>query len=86
MTSSGGGSEVCGCADTALAMMKEAKGNMDDKDKMEAIKKKYEAKMEKCEKILRPEGEEARKKVEEEGKNCASAKEIEKMREEMMKR
>jgi hypothetical protein len=83
MTSCGGGSEVCGCADTFLAMMKEAKDNMTDKAKMEAIKKKYEAKMEKCDKIMMPEGEEARKKVEEESKNCASVKELEKMKEEM---
>jgi hypothetical protein len=84
MTSCGGGSEVCGCADTALAMMKEAKDTKMDMEKMKAIQEKYKEKMDKCEKILRPESEEARKKVEEEAKNCSSAKELEKIQKEMM--
>ena len=71
MTSCGGGSEVCGCADTMLAMMKEAKGNMNDKDKMEALKKKYEAKIEKCEKMSEGKSDEEKKKMEEEMKNFA---------------
>jgi serine/threonine protein kinase len=75
--------EICDCADTMLSMMKEAKGNMTDRDKMEAIKKKYEAKIEKCDKIMRPEDEAARMKAEEEIKNCPAAKEAEKLMKEI---
>jgi hypothetical protein len=79
MTSCGGGSEVCGCADTALAMMKEAKDTKMDPEKIKAIQEKYKEKLDKCEKILRPESEEARKKAEEELKNCPASKEAEKL-------
>jgi hypothetical protein len=85
MTSCGGGSEVCGCADTMLAMMKEAKGNMNDKDKMEALKKKYEAKIEKCEKMSEGKSDEEKKKMEEEMKNCPAAKQADELMKEMMK-
>ena len=84
MTSCGGGSEVCGCADTMLAMMKEAKGNMNDKDKMEALKKKYEAKIEKCEKMSEGKSDEEKKKMEEEMKNCPASKQAEELMKEMM--
>ncbi len=79
MTSCGGGSEVCGCADTALAMMKEAKDTKMDPEKIKAIQEKYKEKLDKCEKIMRPESEEARKKVEEELKNCSASKEADKL-------
>ncbi len=75
---------VCDCADTMLAMMKEAKGNMTDKDKMEAIKNKYEAKIEKCEQMSNGKSEEEKKRFDNEIKNCPSAKEAEKLMKEMM--
>ena len=75
---------VCDCADIMLSMMKEAKGNMTDKDKMEAIKNKYEAKIEKCEKLGDGKSEEEKKKMEEEMRKCPSAKEAEKLMKEMM--
>ncbi len=75
---------VCDCADIMLAMMKEAKGNMTDKDKMEAIKNKYEAKIEKCEKLGDGKSDEEKKKMEEEMRKCPSAKEAEKLMKEMM--
>ena len=84
MTSCGGGSEVCDCANTMLAMMKEAKGNMTDKDKMEAIKKKYEAKIEKCEKMGEGKSDEEQKKMKEEMEKCPAAKEAEKMMKDMI--
>ena len=77
--------EICGCADIMLAMMKEAKGNMNDKDKMEALKKKYEAKIEKCEKMSEGKSDEEKKKMEEEMKNCPAAKQADELMKEMMK-
>jgi hypothetical protein len=65
-------------------MMKEAKGNMTDKEKMEAIKKKYEAKIEKCEKMGEGKSDEEKKKMEEEMKNCPASKEAETLMKEMM--
>ncbi len=75
---------VCDCADIMLAMIKEAKGNMTDKDKMEAIKNKYEAKIEKCEKLGDGKSDEEQAKMKEEMKKCPSAKEAEKLMKEMM--
>ena len=75
---------VCDCADIMLAMMKEAKGNMTDKNKMEAIKKKYEAKIEKCEQLGDGKSEEERTKMKKEMENCPAAKEAEKLMKEMM--
>jgi serine/threonine protein kinase len=77
-------SEICDCADTILAMVKEAKGNMTDKDKMEAIKNKYEAKIEKCEKMGEGKSEEDKKKMKEEMKKCPAYKEAEILMKEMM--
>jgi hypothetical protein len=76
--------EICECADIMLAMMKEAKGNMTDKDKMEAIKKKYEDKIEKCEKLMEGKSDEVTKKMKEEMDKCPSTKEAEKLMKEMM--
>ena len=76
--------EICGCADIMLAMMKEAKGNMTDKDKMEAIKKKYEAKIEKCEQLLEGKSDAEKKKNDDIIRNCLSAIEAEKLMQEMM--
>ena len=75
---------VCDCADIMLAMMKEARGNMTDKDKMVAIKNKYEAKIEKCEKLGDGKSEEEQAKMNEEMERCPAAKEAEKMMKEMM--
>lgn len=75
---------VCDCADIMLAMMKEARGNMTDKDKMVAIKNKYEAKIEKCEKLGDGKSEEEQAKMKEEMERCPAAKEAEKMMKEMM--
>jgi Skp family chaperone for outer membrane proteins len=75
---------VCDCADIMLAMMKEAKGNMTDKEKMKAIKKKYEAKIEKCEQLGDGKSEEERTKMKKEMENCPAAKEAEKLMKEMM--
>jgi hypothetical protein len=76
--------EICECADIMLAMMKEAKGNMTDKNKMEAIKKKYEAKIEKCEKMTDGKSDEEKNKIEEVMKNCPATKEAEILMKEMM--
>ncbi len=84
MTSCGGGSEICSCADLTVTALKEGIAAGKDKEKLEALKKKYEPKMEKCEK-LRGKSEEEIKKFDEEMKKCPSAKEVEKLMEELMK-
>ena len=84
MTSCGSKSEVCECADTILAMAKEAKEAGDDSDKKKAIREKYEAKMEKCEKMGEGKSEDEKKKMEEELKKCPSYMEVEKMMKEEM--
>jgi hypothetical protein len=75
---------VCDCADIMLAMMKEAKGSMNDKEKMEALKKKYEAVIEKCEQLGDGKSEEELTKMKKEMEKCPAAKEAEKLMKEMM--
>jgi hypothetical protein len=72
-----GKSEVCGCADTGLAMMKEVKEAGMDLSKMQAIQDKYKADIEKCEKLGEGKSDEEKKKMEEEMKACDSFKEME---------
>lgn len=84
MTSCGGGSEVCGCADTLLSMAKEAKEAKMDMEKMKAIQEKYKEKMEKCDKMGEGKSDEEQKKMREDMEKCASYKELEKIQKEMM--
>lgn len=79
-----GGSEVCGCADTGLAMMKEAKEAGNDMTKLNAIQDKYKADIEKCEKLDEGKSEEEKKAMETELKECDSYKEMEELTKEMM--
>ena len=85
MTSCGGGSEVCGCADTILAMMKDMKtaGRAASDDKIKEIEEKYKEKMEKCDKMGEGKSDEEQKKMREEMEKCASYKELEKIQKEM---
>ncbi len=84
MSSCGGGSEVCNCADTLLSMAKEAKDVKDDMEKMKAIRDKYKDKMDKCDKLGEGKSDEEQKKMREEMEKCASYKELEKIQKEMM--
>jgi hypothetical protein len=84
MTSCGGGSEVCGCADTFLAMMKEAKDAKNDIAKMKSISEKYKDKIDKCDKLGEGKSDDEQKKMKEEMEKCASYKELEKIQKEMM--
>jgi cell division protein FtsI/penicillin-binding protein 2 len=70
-------SEICDCADTALAMMKEVKEAGMDPSKMQAIQDKYKADIEKCEKLGEGKSDEEKKKMEAEMKACDSYKELE---------
>lgn len=79
-----GKSEVCDCAGTGLAMMKEAKEAGSDMTKMQAIQDKYKADMEKCEKLDEGKTDEEKKKMEAELKECDDYKEMEKLSKEMM--
>jgi len=85
MTSCGGGSEVCNCSDMSVAMIKEMIAAGKDKDKMTAIEKKYEPKIEKCKKLDEGKSEDEKKKMVEEMSKCSSAKEAEKLMQEFMK-
>jgi hypothetical protein len=84
MTSCGGGSELCKCADLTLAAMKEAKEAKGDAEKMKALQDKYKDKMEKCEKLMDGKSDDEKKKMKEEMDQCPSAKEAEKLMKEMM--
>lgn len=79
-----GKNEVCNCADTGLAMLKEAKEAGNDMQKLQSIQDKYKADMEKCEKLDEGKSEEEKKAMEAELKECESFKEMEKMTKEMM--
>ncbi len=74
-----GGSEICSCADTMLAMSKEMKSAGSDLTKMQEIQKKYEADFKKCEELGKGKSKDEQKKMEEELKQCDSYKEMEKM-------
>ncbi len=82
MSSCGGGSEICDCADTLLSMAKEGKDAKDDMAKTKAISEKYKEKMEKCRKMGEGKSDEDQKKMREEMEKCASYKELEKMQKE----
>jgi hypothetical protein len=82
--SSCGKSEVCTCADTGLAMMKEMKEANMDMTKMKSIQKKYEADLTKCQKMDEGKSEADKKKMEEELKACDSYKEMETLSKEIM--
>lgn len=84
LTSCGGGSPVCGCVDTTVAMLKEAKGLNFDQEKMKSLEEKYKGKMDKCEKLGEGKSDDDKKKMEEEMKACGSYKEIEALTKEMM--
>ncbi|MFN5149413.1 MAG: hypothetical protein ACK46O_11085 [Flavobacteriia bacterium] len=81
-----GKSEVCNCADTGLAMLKEAKEAGTDMQKLQAIQEKYKADMEECEKLDEGKSEEEKKAMEAELKECDAFKEMEKMTNEMVGR
>lgn len=78
-----GKSEVCNCADTGLAMLKEAKEAGNDMTKLQSIQDKYKADLEKCQKLDEGKSEDEKKAMEEELKGCESFKEMEKMTKEM---
>jgi hypothetical protein len=79
-----GKSAVCDCAETGLAMMKDAKEAKMDPTKMTAIQEKYKGDIEKCEKLDEGKSEAEKKAMEAELKECESFKEMEKMSKEMM--
>ena len=79
LASCGGGSGVCDCADTAVAMMNEMKDLDGDMEKMTAITEKYADDMKNCEAMEDGKSEEELKAMDEEMKGCASYKEMEKM-------
>ncbi len=68
--SSCGGSEVCGCAETALSMMKEAKEANGDMEKLTAIQEKYKSDIEACEKLDEGKTDEEKKAMEAEMEKC----------------
>lgn len=86
LTSCGGGSELCNCVDTTVAMLKEAKALDFDQEKMKGLEEKYKAKMEKCEKLDEGKSDDDKKKMEEQMKACGSYKEIEALTKEMMEK
>ncbi len=83
-TSCAGGSEVCGCADTMLSMMKDYKAANKDEAKMKAIEEKYKDKVEKCKKLDEGKSDDDKKKMDEEMKKCPSFIEAEKIAKEIM--
>ena len=85
MTSCGGGSEICNCADLSVTVLKELIAAGKDKTKAEAIEKKYQSKVDKCRKLDEGKTEEEKKKIAEEMKNCSSAKELETLMQDFMK-
>ena len=74
-----GRSEACSCSDSMLEMTKEMGQIKGDYTKIEAIQKKYEADLKKCEKLGEGKSDEEKKKIQEELKSCDSYKEIEKL-------
>ena len=74
-----GRSAVCSCSDSMLEMSKEMRQVKGDYTKIEAIQKKYEADLKKCEKLGEGKSDEEKKKIQEELKSCDSYKEIEKL-------
>jgi len=75
---------VCDCADIVLLMINEIKGNMNDLEKIENIKNKYESKIEKCDKFVLGKSEDERIKMQEEMKKCPSALQAEILMNEIM--
>lgn len=74
-----GGSEICQCANTMLSMVKETKDAKGDKKKEEAVEEKYEAKLEKCEKLADGKTKEEEEKMEAALKECSAYKELQKL-------
>jgi hypothetical protein len=79
-------SEVCQCADTALAMMNEVKDSKMDQKKLEGIQGKYKADMEKCDALEKGKSKEDLEKMRKEFEACDSYKELETLQKEMMQR
>jgi len=78
-----GKSELCGCVDTRLSMLKELKeAGMDDDAKRDEIREKYEKDRKKCSDLAKDKSKEEVKKMEEEMKECGSYEELEKLRKE----
>ena len=82
--SSCGKSEICTCTETGISMMKELKDSRMDLSKMQEIQTKYQADLEKCQKMNEGKSEKELKALETEMKECDSYKELETLSKEMM--
>lgn len=74
--SSCGKSEICGCAETGLNMLKEFKAAKGDPKKIMDAEKKYKADLEKCNELDKGKSEKEKKAMMDELKECDSYKEI----------
>ena len=79
LSSCGGGSGVCDCADMSVAMMNEMTALDGDMEKMTEITEKYADDMKKCEAMEEGKSAAELEAMMEEMKGCASYQELEKM-------
>ena len=78
-------SEVCQCADSALAMMNEVKDSKMDPTKLNGIQKKYKADMDKCDALEKGKSKADLEKMRKEFEACDSYKELETLQKDLMK-
>ena len=79
LSSCGGGSGVCDCADMSVSMMNEMTALDGDMERMTEITEKYADDMKKCEAMEEGKSEAELEAMMEEMKGCASYQELEQM-------